>query len=594
MFYVRNITWERIHLNIDIELDDELRAVGKLRFFLANQFGEVKVELRQVGSDGNRMSLTVNVTNSGVNRCIGNGTYKLYAADDEEPVCVALFDGTAETLASFGRSFNYLSNKGVFSVSFMIDEYSERPELQMLVYNARAGRYSDMKIPGVPTPRTPVFRNKMKVKVQKVITKLYRVTYDINRCFRNKKKKHILFLSEKSENLALNMQAVYDRIMERGLDKDFIIDFSLRNTEDLEYSKFSSANMIAKIGKADVIIVDDHIPFFNNFLLNDDAVMIQIWHAGAGFKGVGYSRWGHYGCPGVFSCHRQYTYCISGSKEINHFFSEQFGILDEQIIPTGMPRMDSYLSPEVRREATERIYEQYPALKGRRVILFAPTYRGQNRQNAYYPYELIDFEGLYRYAVENDAAVLFKMHPWVSGDVPIDVKYSDRFFNLNSYPNINELFYITDLLITDYSSSMYEFLLMQKPMLFFPFDKNQYAVSRGFHRDYDSNVPGKICYTFSEILTALENDDYEFEKVGDMLHKYFDNVDTNNCDRVIDWLILGNIPKEYTDALEKKRAEVARVRSLVFPVEELRQDGGDEAAKEPKLKVLKQKIRKTK
>ena len=566
MFYVRSISWERIHMNIDVELDDQLAAVPKLRFFLANQLGEVKTELRRVSREGKRLTLSVNVTNNGVNRCIGNGTYKLYAADDTSPLCAALFDGAAEILAAYGRNYNYLSNKGVYTVSFMVDEYSKDPELQILIYNAQANGYSDKLLPGMKKPSA--FKRKLKSKVQKRITRMYHIVYGFNHHFRRGKKKHLLFLSEKSETLALNMAAIYHRMQERGLDQEFVIEFSLRNTEDIVYSKRSSAKMIAKIGRADVIIVDDHIPFFNNFMLAEDTVMIQVWHAGAGFKGVGYSRWGHYGCPGVFSCHRQYTYCISGSKEINHFFSEQFGILDEQIIPTGMPRMDQYLDPEVRKEATARIYERYPGIRGRKVILFAPTYRGQSRQNAYYPYELIDFDGLYRYAQAHNAAVLFKMHPWVHGDVPIDERYRDRFYSVNDYPNINELFYITDLLITDYSSGMYEFLLMNKPMLFFPFDKNQYSVSRGFHRDYDTNVPGKICYTFAEILDALEHEDYQFEKVGSMLSKYFDKVDTHNCDRVIDWLILGNLPAEYTEALEKKHREVAAVRSLVFPIEE--------------------------
>ena len=574
MFYVRNVTWERIHLSIEVELDEALNAKRNLRFFLVNQLGEVKTEFKRVSEDGAKLTLTINITNNGLNRCIANGTYKVIVAEDVSPISAALFDGGAEILASYGRNFNYLNNKGVYTVSFMVDEYTADPELQILIYNAQANAYSDKKLPGAP--KTPVFKRKLKAKVQKRITRMYHIVYGFNRHFRRGKKKHLLFLSEKSETLALNMAAIYHRMQERGLDKEFKIEFSLRNTEDIEYSKRSSAKMIAKIGRADVIIVDDHIPFFNNFVLSEDTVLIQVWHAGAGFKGVGYSRWGHYGCPGVYSCHRQYSYCISGSKEINHFFSEQFGILDEQIIPTGMPRMDQYLDPDVRRGAVARIYDQYPAVKGRKVILFAPTYRGQSRQNAYYPYELIDFDGLYRYACEHDAAVLFKMHPWVHGEVPIDEKYADRFISVNSYPNINELFYITDLLITDYSSGMYEFLLMNKPMLFFPFDKNQYSVSRGFHRDYDSNVPGKICYTFAEILDALEKEDFEFEKVGAMLSKYFDKVDTHNCDRVIDWLIMGNLPAEYTEALEKKHREVAAVRSLVFPVDGIEEDTSDD------------------
>ena len=201
---------------------------------------------------------------------------------------------------------------------------------------------------------------------------------------------------------------------------------------------------------------------------------------------------------------------------------------------------------------------------GKQIILFAPTYRGQGRKTAYYPFNLIDFQALYQYCTEQDAVVLFKMHPWVSDPVPIPEELHDRLFDMKSDANINDLFYITDLLITDYSSSMYEFLLMNKPMLLFPFDKNQYSVSRGFHRDYDSNVPGKICMSFDELMTALRNRDYEYEKVSSFLSYYFDQVDTSNCDRVIDWLILDQLPAEYKTALTSKREHINNVRNLII------------------------------
>ena len=136
---------------------------------------------------------------------------------------------------------------------------------------------------------------------------------------------------------------------------------------------------------------------------------------------------------------------------------------------------------------------------------------------------------------------------------------------MNDYPNINELFYITDLLITDYSSCIYEFMLMKKPMLFFAFDKDRYAVSRGFHRDYDSNVPGKICMTFDELLRAMREEDYEYEKVERMLPPYFDHVDASSSDRVIDWLVLGNLPEEYAAPLQARRDAVASARAKKFP-----------------------------
>ena len=200
-----------------------------------------------------------------------------------------------------------------------------------------------------------------------------------------------------------------------------------------------------------------------------------------------------------------------------------------------------------------------------KVVLFAPTYRGANRKNAFYPYELIDFEGLYRYCLEKDACVLFKMHPWVATPVPIEARFADRFLDVGTYPNINDLFYITDLLITDYSSSMYEFSLMRRPMLFFAYDKNQYANSRGFHREYDSNVPGKIVYTFDELLRSMEEEDYEFWKVEEYLRFNFTYIDENNTDRVIDWLILDGMPEQYLTALAERKKRVAEVRRKEFP-----------------------------
>ncbi|MBR0507594.1 MAG: CDP-glycerol glycerophosphotransferase family protein [Clostridia bacterium] len=578
MLYVRNITWERIHLNLDLEIvpnpeeEDPISADrSAVKYYLTKitkLAGEVKSEFKVVSVEGNRIRLSVNVTNNGVNRCFTNGTYKIIAASEGQILEIALYDGTSEQLAAWCRSFNYFTNKGVYTVSFMVDEYAEEPELQILIYNARTGKYSDKAIVGTVKAKKNPFRKiirKLKKKyrswAKKTQTKLYKL---VRRRYKNKKRKHILFLSEKSETLALNMNAVYNRMLERGLDKEYAIDLSLRVPSVKKYSKLSTLKMTALIGKASVILVDDHVPLFDRLLLDPSTTLIQVWHAGAGFKGVGYSRWGHYGCPGLFCAHRQYTYCISGSSAISHFFSEQFGILDEQIIPTGMPRMDAYLDPKNREAVTAQLYETYPMLKDRTVVLFAPTYRGRDMAHATYPYKIIDFDGLYDYCQKKNAVVLFKMHPWVAESVPIREEHADRFLDMNAYPNINDLFYVTDLLITDYSSSMYEFLLMKKPMLLFPYDKNQYATSRGFHRDYDSNVPGKICMTFEELLTAMRNEDYEFEKVEKMLGTYFETVDTNSCDRVIDWLVLGHLPETYREALDRRKAEIEAARSTLF------------------------------
>lgn len=576
MLYVRNIEWERIHLRLDVEIvpEKEPEEWDSVQYYLVNvieNMGEVCAQFAAVPVTENTVRLSVNITNTGINRCFPNGTFKIIAARGKQLLAIALYDGKSEQLAAWGRSYPYLSGKGVYSVCFMVDEFTEQPELEVLINNARVGTYSDK--PAQTVSFSERFMDKLRKKYydwgNRVLACLYKTTRML---YKNRKKQHILFLSEKSESLALNMKAVYQRMKDRGLDKEYAIDLSLHNSDIKQYSRLLKLKTAVMVGKASVILVDDHVPLFDILLLDPSTRLIQIWHAGAGFKGVGYSRWGHYGCPGPFSAHRQYTYSISGSRAISHFFSEQFGILDEQVIPTGMPRMDRYMDPKNRETVTAHLYETYPMLKGKFVVLFAPTYRGRNMMTATYPYQIIDFDGLYEYCQKKNAVVLFKMHPWVSEKVPIREEHADRFLDLGTYPNINDLFYVTDLLITDYSSSIYEFLLMKKPVLLFPFDKNQYATSRGFHRDYDSNVPGRICMTFPELLQAMRDEDYAFEKVESMLSTYFDTVDSNSCDRVIDWLVLGKIPAEYTEALNRKKKQVAAACSLKFRL------GSDEIA----------------
>ena len=560
---VVDIHWERIHLKavIKVKSDDVLEGV---HFYLLNASYYVEAELGIESRDADLFTVTLNVTNNGTNRCIANGDYSLFVYRDDDSFCEAGFGGTEEKLAGWGRSFRYNGTTGVYSITAVLDEKADTPRVLLQIYNANrsninhiAPRFEEQKKPSLLS-REKFFSRKQRHQLR---YQAYRI---VHRFTGKNREKRILFLSEQDDALALNMQAIYDRLVARGLDKEYRIYFSLRKATTQKCSIRSTARLTFLAAMCGTILIDDHVPFLNWLRLYPDNRVIQIWHAGAGFKGVGYSRWGHLGCPGPYSCHRQYAYSISGSSDISHFFSEQFGILDEQVIPTGMPRMDAYIDPDNQKRVRAELYRTYPQFAGKKVILFAPTYRGRDRKQAYYPYELVDFDALYAYCRENDAVVLFKMHPWVSEAVPIRPEHADRLYDFNEYRNINELFYITDLLITDYSSSMYEFILMDKPMLLFAFDKTTFAVSRGFHRDYDSNIPGKLCETFAEVMDAIRTEDYEFYKVAAFKSKYFEFVDCGSTDRVIDWLIRGELPEEYRSRLQEKRDRVRSLRQMNF------------------------------
>ena len=112
-------------------------------------------------------------------------------------------------------------------------------------------------------------------------------------------------------------------------------------------------------------------------------------------------------------------------------------------------------------------------------------------------------------------------------------KYKDRIVDFSSYPNINDLYYITDVLITDYSSNYYEYSLLKRPVVFFTPDRELYELSRGVHRSVKESAPGKVCDTFEEMMQALREEDYEVEKIYKFVEKNFANYDGHATDKVI-------------------------------------------------------------
>ena len=573
--YLTDISWERIYLNLKITFnrllfEDDIKNV---QFFLVNASDIIEAPFLLMKQEGQDNYLELNITNSGVNRCIRNGNYRIVGVVGDTTVTVKASLSVISKLPSVSRCFRYNGGKSAYTVNFMVEEVDTDPAFLLLVANMkRVGLsyippYSKSRVNLLKKISQRLYRScfsyirKILPSPRANLKKICRLIYFIVSTCRFNGRQNVLFLSERQSNIPPNMSALYDRMIERNLDKQFDIQFSLRPSTSEKQSIWSNLRCLIQISKANIIIVDDYVPWFNWLILNPSKTkLIQIWHAGAGFKGVGFSRWGHFGCPGPFNSHRQYAYCICDSTKISSFFSEQFGILNQQVIPTGMPRLDKFLNPEAQKQIRNNLYQKYPQLKGKKVILFAPTYRGRDRKDAHYPFEKLDLDVLHEYCKKNNSFFVFKVHPWVMNKIEIKDSYRSTFLDLSEYTEINDIFLITDLLITDYSSCMYEYALMHKPMLAFAYDLQEYSTCRGFHRSYEDNVPGKVCTTFGDLMDALKTQDYEFDKHDKYIENHFDKPDIHNSDRVIDWLILNKLPAEYANELDRYKNYISSVR----------------------------------
>ncbi len=563
---VKKLSWERIwlHMEVEVAFAQDADKDSKLSFYLVNGLFEPKARLQVTAVEGNTYKLRINVTNPGTGLCLPQGTYSMIICQKKRQMAKAeIAEALVKEMSSASRNFLYGGRSKVYSVTFYVTEGDEG--LPFIMYVLAGGR-TGISAPVAHTKKGFHPKEELKKKYSKINKPLKVDMYwKYRKKYKHKSKKPVvMFMSEQSTSISTNLKAVKDRMLARGMDQDYIIVESYRSSVTNPRQGLKSwMDMLKKMAMSDFIFLDDHAPVLDWLILDKDTTLVQLWHAGAGFKSSGYSRWGHIGCPAPYSCHRQYKYGISGSKNIAHFFSEVWGINDSQVLPTGMPRIDEFLDEAYRKKKTKELYEKYPMCKDKKVILFAPTYRGTNKANAHYPYELIDFPKLYELCGD-EYVVLFKMHPWVASAVPIPEQYKDRFADVGRYPNINDLFYFTELLITDYSSNIFEYSLMRKPMLFFAFDEIQYSFSRGFHRPYEESAPGKVCHTFAEVLEAIAQKDFDYPKVEEYVEKHFDHIDSHASDRVIDWVILGQLPDEVKKDLASDAAINRELETLDF------------------------------
>lgn len=387
--------------------------------------------------------------------------------------------------------------------------------------------------------------NKLKEKIKKIKNKynrrmfkirklLFKSIFNITKFFHLRKGNTVLFTSDSREEMSGNFEFVYKEMLRQNLEEKYKIHQIFKPNISARRNFIDKFRFPYLLGKADYIFVDDFHPLLYTVKFRKSQEIIQLWHAVGAFKTVGFSRTGKKGGPFFDSVnHRNYTKAFVSSENDVPFYGEAFGIKEQNIIPTGVPRTDILFDEEYEKEITKKMEEYLPIIKGKKVILFAPTFRGNGHRSAHYPFFKIDFTRLAHYCKENNAVVLFKMHPFVKNTLNIPEQYKNHFVDISDFREVNDILFITDILISDYSSLVYEFAVFKRPMLFYAFDLEDYITSRDFYEPYQNFVPGKIVETFSVLIESLYNNDFEEEKIPGFLDKHFKYTDGKSSERVV-------------------------------------------------------------
>ena len=358
-----------------------------------------------------------------------------------------------------------------------------------------------------------------------VFKKLYKF-YKIHKVKENK----ITFISLRRDDISGNFSFVYNKIKDdKNLDINFILnEHTISEMSFKEIRAFTNACATSK-----VIILDEFTPQIHYIDLQPETKLIQLWHACGAFKTFGFTRLSKpQGSPQPTRNHRSYDYVTVSSTYCKKCHSEGFGISTDNVIATGIPRTDVFFDDEYKKTAKEKFFAEHPNFAGKKIILFAPTFRGMVKETAFYPTEMFDFDNVCSKLPE-DYVFIVKHHPFVSDKQPIPQKYKDRIIDLSEENELNDLLFVSDAVITDYSSLVFEASLLEIPMIFYVFDLEKYINDRDFYFDFKLYVPGKIVYSQEQLIETIKNEDYCTEKIKPFADMFFDYRDGNSTERVV-------------------------------------------------------------
>lgn len=368
------------------------------------------------------------------------------------------------------------------------------------------------------------------VSVWKAKRYIFRRCFAFYKTFCKVEKNKITFISLRRDDLSGNFAFVYDKLKDdKNLEIKFILnDHTIADMSFKEIREFTKACATSK-----VVILDEFTPQIHYIDLRNQTKLIQLWHACGAFKTFGFTRLSKpKGSPQPTRNHRSYDYVTVSSTYCKRCHSEGFGIPTDSVVATGIPRTDVFFDEDYIKKARKKFFDEHPSFEGKKIVLFAPTFRGMVKETAFYPTEMFDIGDVCA-KIPDDYAIIIKHHPFVRDVQQIPKKYADRVIDLSDDNELNDLLFVTDVIITDYSSLVFEASLIDIPMIFYVFDLEKYINERDFYFDFKLYAPGKIVYSTDQLIEAINKQDYCTERIKPFADMFFDYRDGKSTERVV-------------------------------------------------------------
>ena len=291
-----------------------------------------------------------------------------------------------------------------------------------------------------------------------------------------------------------------------------------------------------ELARAEIVLMDNVFLPYAYLRRRKGTKVIQLWHGTGTIKKFGQDV----NTGRLKSLERKVnanvTHLIVNSPSIKKIYAGAFGIAEEYVYPIGLPKTDELLRRMKAAEAAgkwsdkEYIYQKYHIPSDKKLILYAPTFRDDPEQNP----RLIELVREMSRELSDEYCLGLRLHTHIAGTFEAE-ELGSQIYQLSFEKDVNTVLLAADLLITDYSSIIFEYCLMKRPMIFYAYDYLDFSdQGRGFYYNYESFVPGPVVYHCHEVVDIIRTKAFELYRIDDFLQRNYIYTDGNATERLIE------------------------------------------------------------
>lgn len=351
------------------------------------------------------------------------------------------------------------------------------------------------------------------------------------------KRKKAVFVEVRFDEITDSFRLVYDRMKADGFD---VHEQFIENIKPGKWGYIKRClRMLEDISDAHYVFLNDACNVTSCIPLRKGTKIYQLWHACGAFKKFGMSTAELIFGDNRKSLEKYPNYgnlsCVTvSSPEVIWAYEEAMNLKDTktQVVATGVSRTDVFYDQHFIEQSKAAVYSVCPAAENKKIILYAPTFRGRVAK-AESP-DCLDIPAMKR-ALEDEYVLLIKHHPFVKQPPLVPEDCADFAMDVTKSLEIDQLLCASDVCVSDYSSLIFEYSLFERPMIFFAYDLDDYFDWRGFYYNYDELTPGPVVKETEEIIDYIRHLDARFDQaqVHAFKEKFMSSCDGHATDRIM-------------------------------------------------------------